>query len=81
MPHGRLGDGSSAPFRYKKGDRVAWLVTRDRPSKEFSGEIIDGWCAYDEGGGALDETYTVQLTSDKSRFFTASGVALTRVKE
>jgi hypothetical protein len=75
MPFGRLGEDQRAPFRFRKGDRVAWLTARNAPSTEFRGEIVDGWCSYDDPVGILDETYQVRI--DGNRFFTASGNRLT----
>ena len=60
----RLGDPSAhdAPFRFKKGDRVAWKRGDGSPDKEMSGVIVDGICEYVPGGGAYRDKYIVQLS-------------------
>ena len=58
----RLGDPSAtdAPFRFKKGDRVAWRRWDGNPDPEFSGVVIDGLCEYLQGGGAYRDSYIVE---------------------
>jgi hypothetical protein len=58
----RLGDAGSweAPFRFKKGDRVAWKRSDGSPDQEFSGIVVDGLCEYVPGGGAYRDSYVVE---------------------
>jgi len=58
----RLGDPSAtdAPFRFKKGDRVAWRRWDGKPDLEFSGIVIDGHCEYVLGGGAYRDGYVIE---------------------
>jgi hypothetical protein len=58
----RLGDPTSgdAPFRLKKGDRVAWKRSDGSADREFSGIVVDGLCEYVPGGGAYRDSYVVE---------------------
>ena len=58
----RLGDPSApdAPFRFKKGDRVAWKRWDGKPDGEFAGVVVDGICEYVSGGGAYRDRYVIQ---------------------
>jgi len=55
----RLGD-LGAPFRFRKGDRVAWKRWDGSPDVEMSGLVVDGICEYVVGGGAYRDRYVVQ---------------------
>ena len=51
------GPGSGdAPFRFKKGDKVAWKRSDGSADIEFSGVIVDGLCEYLPGGGAYRDS-------------------------
>jgi hypothetical protein len=58
----KLGDpgATDAPFRFRKGDRVAWKRWDGSPDIEFSGEIVDGICEYVPGGGSYRDRYVVR---------------------
>ena len=58
----RLGDpnATDAPFRFKKGDRVAWKRWDGSADPDFMGQVIDGVCEYLPGGGAYRDRYVVQ---------------------
>jgi hypothetical protein len=58
----RLGDPSAAdaPFRFKRGDRVAWKRWDGSADPEFTGQVIDGVCEYVPGGGAYRDRYVIQ---------------------
>ncbi|MBI4590078.1 MAG: hypothetical protein HY725_14690 [Candidatus Rokubacteria bacterium] len=58
----RLGDPNAldAPFRFKKGDRVAWKRWDGSPDIEFSGTIVSGICEYVPGGGAYRDRYVIE---------------------
>jgi len=49
-----------APFKFKKGDRVAWVRFDGTPDFEFAGVIVDGVCEYQPGVGAYKAGYVVQ---------------------
>ncbi len=58
----RLGDPEApdAPFRFRKGDRVAWKRWDGLPDREMSGVVVDGICEYIPGGGAYRDRYLVE---------------------
>lgn len=72
----RLGD-PDAPFRLKKGDRVAWKRWDGTPDSEFSGVIVDGICEYVSGGGAYRDRYVVERKDGV--YFGAGDLDLIRV--
>jgi hypothetical protein len=55
----RLGE-PGAPFRFQKGDRVAWIRFDGTPDFEYAGVIVDGECEYQPGVGAYKAGYLVQ---------------------
>ena len=75
----RLDDPAAldAPFRFKKGDRVAWRRWDGSTDPEFSGVIVDGVCEYVPGGGAYRDRYVVERADDMR--FGAAQLDLTRV--
>ena len=62
----RLGD-SEAPFRFKKGDRVAWRRFDSTIDFDHSGVVTDGICEHQPGSGYFHATYVVRR-SDGSSF-------------
>jgi hypothetical protein len=55
----RLGE-PGAPFRFMRGDRVAWVRFDGTPDFQFAGVIVDGVCEYQPGIGAYKASYLVQ---------------------
>jgi hypothetical protein len=78
----RLGDPTAqdAPFRFKKGDRVAWKRWDGSPDEEMAGVVVDGICEYVPGGGAYRDTYIVQRKRD-GFYFGADELDLIRLQE
>jgi len=77
----KLGDpaASDAPFRFKKGDRVAWRRWDGSADLEFSGVVIDGICEYVPGGGAYRDRYVVERPD--GLHFGAAQLDLTEVSQ
>lgn len=44
----RLGD-PDAPFRFQKGDRVAWTRFDGSPDSRHAGVVVDAICAFQPG--------------------------------
>jgi hypothetical protein len=65
----RLGEPntSDAPFRFKRGDRVAWRRLDGSLDPDYVGVIVDGLCEYLAGGGAYKDRYVVER-ADGLRF-------------
>jgi len=79
MRTARLGDGDSyAPFRFDLGDEVIW--SREvQPYPEMCGVVVDGFCEYQDGGGAYTDVYWVRRNN--GTFFRARSLDLMRAKE
>lgn len=56
----RLDDDPRVPFRFRKGDRVAWRNNDGTLDPEYRGVIVDGICEYQEGGGWYEDRYLVK---------------------
>lgn len=72
----RLGD-PGAPFKFKKGDRVAWRRFDGSPDGEFSGEVVDAHCEYHFGSGIYRTSYVVKR--DNGYYFGADQLNLIHV--
>jgi len=51
---------ASAPFRFRRGDRVAWKRLDGTPDPDYVGIIVDGLCEYLPSGGAFRDRYVVE---------------------
>lgn len=58
---------SDAPFRFKRGDRVAWRRLDGSLDRDYVGVIVEGLCEYLAGGGAYKDRYVVER-ADGLRF-------------
>lgn len=74
----RLGE-PGAPFRLRKGDRVAWKRWDGSADLDFSGTVVDGICEYVVGGGAYRDRYVVQRKD--GTFFAAGDLDLVKLGE
>lgn len=72
----RLGE-PGAPFRFQKGERVAWARFDGTPDLAFAGVVVDAVCEYQPGVGAYKAGYLVQR--DDGTYFGADHVHLTRI--
>lgn len=63
----RLGD-PTAPFLFRKGDRVAWKRSNGTPDHEFIGEIVDGICEFENGGAGFYRAAYVVKREDEVYF-------------
>lgn len=73
-------DAFDAPFKFKKGDRVAWKRWDGSPDEDMSGVVVDGHCEYVPGGGAYRDRYIVQRFKDGFHF-AADELDLVRLSE
>jgi hypothetical protein len=57
-----LGDpeAAAAPFRFRRGERVAWKRWDGSADPAFSGVVIEGICEYVPGGGAYRDRYVIR---------------------
>lgn len=76
---GRLGFDLQAPFRFQRGDKVAWKRQDGTPDSEFQGTITDGTCEYTVGGGAYQPPVYV-VRRDDSFEFAAAELSLVKLR-
>ena len=57
-PH--WNDSARVPFRFHKGERVAWKRSNGSPDPDMRGVIEHGCPEYQEGGGWYEDEYIVR---------------------
>ena len=72
----RLNGDPRAPFRFHKGERVAWKRSDGSPDPDMRGVVEDGCCEYQEGGGWYEDEYIVRREDGST--FRAGHFALVR---
>ena len=62
-----LGDPAAhdAPFRFRKGDHVAWKRSDGSADPGLSGVVVDGICEYQPGGGWYRDRYVIELANGR----------------
>jgi hypothetical protein len=70
---------SDAPFRFRRGDRVAWRRLDGSLDHDYVGVIVDGHCEYLAGGGAYKDRYVVERAD--GRRFAGSHLDLVKVDQ
>ena len=72
---GRLGHDREAPFRFRRGDRVAWKRYDGTADREAQGIIMDGTCIYMVNGGSRQPPIYV-VACENGEKFTAAEMTL-----
>lgn len=72
----RLGD-PGVPFRFQKGDRVAWRRFDGSPDFEVAGVVVDAICEYQPGVGTYKGVFLVQRNDGS--YFGADATCLLRL--
>lgn len=72
----RLGD-PGAPFRFQKGDRVAWRRFDGSPDSVHAGVVVDAICEFQPGIGTYRAAYLVQRNDGS--YFGADAGSLVRL--
>jgi len=68
-----------APFRFRKGDLVAWKRSDGSADPILRGIVVDGICEYVPGGGAYRDGFVVRQADGK--IFPARSMDLLKVKD
>jgi hypothetical protein len=76
---GRLGTDPQAPFRFRRGDKVAWKRPDGTADTEVQGRITDGTCIFTVSGGVRQPPIYVVMCENGQKI-TAAETTLVLVR-